>query len=71
MDPVFQRADVQSQKALEYWVARSRLVAPGDDGWCMDAGQRSVGRPRATAKPLREDEAEDQFSRSQDEIPGV
>jgi len=23
-----------------------------------------------TAKPLREDEAEDQFSRSQDEIPG-
>jgi hypothetical protein len=67
MDPVFQRADVQSQKALEYGVC---LVAPGDDGWCMDAGQRSVVPPRATAKPLREDEAEDHFSRSQDEIPG-
>ena len=33
----------------------------------MDAGQRSVV-PSATAKPLREDEAEDQFSRSQDEV---
>jgi hypothetical protein len=70
MEPVFQRADVQSQKALEYWVARSRLVAPGDDSWCMNAGQRSVVPPCATAKPLRKEEAEDQFSRSQDEIPG-